>query len=174
MSDGTVNRAYLALGSNIDPEQNLPEAVRQLSRFGRVLAVSRVWETAPVGLTDQPNFLNAAALMETPLTACELRLQAIAEIERLLQRTRDSRNKNAARTIDIDMALFNCEILRIGHRKIPDPNILTRAFVAIPLAELDADYVHPENGRTLAQIAGDFKPQASEIQLRPDVVLLKI
>ena len=170
-SNGPVNRAYLALGSNIEPARNLIEAVRQLAGFGRVVVVSRVWESEPVGFADQPNFLNAALLLETPLSARDFHLGAIETIERLLHRVRDSNNKNAPRTIDVDLALFNREILRIDHRRIPDPDILTRPFVAIPLAELDPGYVHPEDGRTLQKIAEGFVGSTPSLKLRRDIRL---
>ncbi len=172
MAEPIVNRAYLALGSNIRPEDNLPAAARKLTRHGRVLAVSRVWEFPPVGDTAQANYLNTAVLLETPLSAGELRHGPIAEIERTLHRIRDPKNKNAPRTIDIDIVLFNREILRIGHRQIPDPEILKRAFIAIPLSEIDPGYLHPEHGVTLKEIAQALQASAATMKLRPDVLLL--
>ena len=171
MSSAPVNRAYLVLGSNIDAESNLPAAVAKLAEHGRVCGASAVWETAPLGFADQPNFLNAAVLLATPLSAIELQ-EAIGDIEQSLGRVRDPQNKNAPRTIDVDVALLNRDVLQIEHRRIPDPDILERAFVATVLAELDPDYVHPETGQTLAQIAGSFPPAPSTMLLRPDVILL--
>ena len=172
MTEPIVNRAYLALGSNIRPEGNLPAAARMLTRHGRVLAASSVWECPPVGDTAQANYLNAAVLLETSLSADELRLGPIAKIERTLHRIRDPKNKNAPRTIDIDIALFNRGILRIGHRQIPDPEILKRAFIAIPLSEIDPEYLHPEHGVTLKEIAQALQSSAATMKLRPDVRLL--
>jgi len=107
MGDNTMaNRAYLSLGSNIEPERYLPAAVQRLARFGQIRAVSHVWQTQPVGLVDQPDFLNAAVLLETPLSAAALRQQVVARIEQDLGRARTG-NKNAPRTIDIDIVLFN-------------------------------------------------------------------
>jgi len=171
MTEPEFNRAFLALGSNIDPERNLVAAVRMLCRYGRITAVSRVWETPPDGYADQPNILNAAVLLETSLTARQLRLEAIAEIEQSLHRVRDPNNRNAPRTIDIDISLFNNEILQIEHRHIPDPAILQKSFVAIPLADLDPVYVHPIDNRTLQDIADGFAQAAADMQLRPDIVL---
>ena len=172
MSEGPSNRAFLSLGSNIDPETNLPAAVRELQRFGRVVAVSQVWETEPVGFADQANFLNAALLLETPLSPEALQFEVVVEVETVLGRIRDPHNKNAPRTIDIDLALFNRDVLKLEQRQIPDPDILERAFVAIPLSELDPEYLHPSENRTLAEIAGDFDVELRSIQLRPDVILL--
>jgi len=167
----TGNRAYLTLGSNIAPAENLPAAVRELATFGTICGISRVWETIPVGFADQPNFLNAALLLETPLSARDLRLHAITEIEQTLNRVRDPHNRNAPRTIDIDIALFNRDVLTIEHRRIPDPDLLERPFLAIPLAELDPDYVHPQAGLTLARIATRFEAGTDEMRLRDDILL---
>ncbi len=172
MPDTLPNLAYLSLGSNIEPERNLPTAVEWLGRWGHVRAVSAVWESAPLGFLDQPNFLNAAALLETGLSAQALRQEAIASIETALGRFRTA-NKNAPRTIDIDIMLFNYDILQVGQRRIPSPEVLERPFVAIPLAEIAPDYVHPEIGRTLRQIAGRFDPEVAGLRRRDDVILVK-
>jgi 2-amino-4-hydroxy-6-hydroxymethyldihydropteridine diphosphokinase len=167
---GKGNRAYLSLGSNIEPERNLPAAVAQLARYGQIKRVSTVWQTAPVGLIDQPDFLNAALLLETPLSAQVLREQAIVEIERNLKRVR-TKDKNAPRRIDIDIMLFNEDVLSLGQRHIPDSEVLERSFVAIPLAEIAPDYVHPETGQTLQEIAQRFDLADTGMKRRDDVVL---
>ncbi len=171
MHDTFPNLAYLSLGSNVEPERNLATAVDWLGRWGRVQAVSTVWESAPVGLVDQPNFLNAAVLLETGLSAQALRQEAITSIEMALGRVRTA-NKNAPRPIDIDIMLFNQDVLQVGQRHIPDPEVLERPFVAIPLAEIAPDYVHPEIGQTLRQIAGRFDPAAAGMRRRDDVTRL--
>jgi 2-amino-4-hydroxy-6-hydroxymethyldihydropteridine diphosphokinase len=66
-----LNRVLVSLGSNIDKEQNLPAAVQLLSRLCHIVAVSSAYETVPVGLEDQPTFLNAAVLVETDLEAAQ-------------------------------------------------------------------------------------------------------
>ncbi len=160
------NVAYLSLGSNIEPEANLPAALRLLAQLTRLVAVSSVWETAPLGWAGQANFLNAAAAVETELTALALRQTVLEPIERRLGRVRQA-NKNGPRPIDLDIMLFNEDILELGQRHIPDPEIVERAFVAIPLAEIAPHYRHPELGQTLAEIAGRF--ETSGMQPRPEV-----
>ena len=171
MSDFTpTNLAYLSLGSNIEPEHNLQEAVAQLAQFGRVKAVSSVWQTTAVGFTEQPDFLNVAVLLETNLSARTIRQHAITQIENDLGRVR-TENKNGPRTIDIDIMLFNHDVISIGSRRIPDPELLERSFVAIPMAEIAPDYLHPEAKITLAEIALQFNLETDVITRRDDVEL---
>lgn len=170
-SDGKSVRVFLSLGSNIEPEKNLPAAVRELQRYGKVLAVSQVWQSAPVGYAEQADFLNAAVLLETLLSAAELRNVAIPEIEAKLHRVRDPNNKNAPRTIDLDISLYGREVIEVVGRRIPDPDILSRVFVAVPLAELDPEYVHPETGTTLCEVAAGLEAATRGMKLRSDVPL---
>ena len=163
-----LNTAYLSLGSNIEPETNIKSAVELLARHTKLLAVSSVWETKPVGFTKQANFLNAAAIVQTKLPAQQLKERALRKIEKLLGRVRQA-NKNAPRSIDIDIMLFNRQIFTMGHRHIPDPEILERPFVALPLAEIAPDYVHPETGQTLKEIAESFNVSNEDMFLREDV-----
>jgi 2-amino-4-hydroxy-6-hydroxymethyldihydropteridine diphosphokinase len=170
MAEGARHRAYLSLGSNINPESNLPAAVRELSTFGKIVAVSRVWESAPVGFTEQANFLNAAVLLETTFSADAVWTQVIPSVERRLGRVRDPANKNAPRTIDVDLSLLDDEVVTTGTRLLPDPEILKRSFVALPLAELDRQYVHPTAGRSLGEIAKELTLK-QPLQVRSDVSL---
>lgn len=148
-----ANCVYILLGSNIDKERNLPQAVRLLAKFGCVVAVSSVYETAPVGLEDQPHFFNAAVQVETELSAAAFRRQVLARIERLLGRIRTS-DKNAPRTIDADIVLFNEDVFELDEsHHIPDPDLLEFPHVAVPVSELAPDYLHPETGERLGYIA---------------------
>ncbi len=171
MDESRINRAFLTLGSNIDPIRNLPAACVELARYGTLLASSRVWQTAPIGYRDQPQFLNAAVLLETQSSVQHLRCDVVPEIESRLQRVRDPGNRDGPRTIDIDIALFNCDVVDGDGCCIPDPDILTRPYLAVTLAELDADYVHPQTGTTLAEIAQRLTAKSPAMQLRNDVVL---
>jgi 2-amino-4-hydroxy-6-hydroxymethyldihydropteridine diphosphokinase len=145
-----MNRVFVSLGSNIDPQRNLPEAVRRLAARCRLVAVSPVYETAPVGKTDQPNFLNAAVQIETELPPADLKAMLQA-IEDELGRVR-TEDKNAPRTIDLDISLYNDLVLELGHRQIPDPEILQFPHIARPLADLAPQYRHPATGQTLSEI----------------------
>ncbi len=163
--------AYLSLGSNLDKEHNLPAAVRRLAAQGRLLAVSAVYETAPVGNPDDPSFFNAAVALETKLPPAELKQQVLARIEQQLGRQR-SADPNAPRTIDVDISLYDNAILNLGKRQIPDPEILCFPHIAVPLADLAPNYRHPETGETLAEIAARLTAAAGQPLLRRDDVVL--
>lgn len=160
MAEARLNRAYLSLGSNIDKERNIAEAVRLLAEAVSVVTVSSVYETVPVGNPNQESFLNVAVVIETPLSAEALKAEVLVAIEDRLGRRR-TKDKNAPRTIDIDIALFNDEVR--------DPEISTRPHLAVPLSEVAPDYRHAPSGKTLAQIAGEL-PQAG-IKRRSDLSL---
>jgi 2-amino-4-hydroxy-6-hydroxymethyldihydropteridine diphosphokinase len=162
------NRAFVALGSNIQPERYLPQAVQRLAERTRLLAVSRVYESRPVGRTDQPAFLNAAVLVETGLGAVGFKEQVLAEIERELGRVRTA-DRNAPRTLDLDLALWNDEVLEVGGRRIPDPEIVRQPFIARPLADLAPHYRHPEEDRSLLEIAEGLGDEG--LEHRADLVL---
>ena len=162
--------ACLALGSNIRPEFYLPAAAAELGRYGCLVSVSRVWQSAPVDGSDRPDFLNAAVLLKTPLTAATLCWDVARSIEAGLGRVRDPDDAHAARTIDIDLALFDDEELVIEHRRIPDPQLLDRVFVAVPVAELRPGFLWPGTGRSLAQMASALRCRG-DLRPRPDVRL---
>ena len=161
------HRVFLALGSNINAEHNLHAAVRRLASRFHMRAVSPVYETAPVGKTDQPNFLNAAALIETDLSAAQVK-QVLQALEQELGRVR-SEDKNAPRTIDLDISLFDDQVLDMGSRHIPDPDLSKYPHIARPLADLAPQQRHPETGQTLQEIAQGLP--AGGLVRRPDVVL---
>lgn len=163
-----LNRAYLSLGGNIEPAANMRAAFHLLAEQTDLVAVSTVWETRPLGPSKQPNYLNCAAIVDTPLSAVHLRESVLRGIEAQLGRVRQA-DKFAPRPMDIDIMFFNEDILTLGQRHIPDAEVLERAFVAIPLAELAPDYVHPETGQTLREIAAQFSEAKAQMIRRPDV-----
>lgn len=151
------NQVVVALGSNINKERNLPLAIQLLGELCAVTAVSPIYETEPVGLLNQPNFWNAAVLIETDLNATEIKLNVINVIEAKLKRIRLP-DKNAARTIDADIVLFNDAVFAYEGgdgrlRPIPDPDLLRFAHVAVPVADLLPDFLHPQTGEPLGNLA---------------------
>jgi len=155
---------YVLLGSNINPHENLVKAIRHLRQITTVLALSPVYRTAPQGFTDQSDFLNMAVKIHTYRTPIEFKTQVIDHIESKLGRVRDPNNKDAPRTIDLDIVLWNTESLEYGDKPwiIPDSDITQYPHVAIPLADLAPDFVHPTQGKTLAEIADSFDKKGVE------------
>ncbi len=164
-----MNLAYISIGSNIDKQANITACLKKLRNLCTVKNVSSIYETNPVGNTNQENFFNVALILETSLTPEELKSSVLNAAERDLDRTR-TEDKNAPRTIDLDISLFNQWTLTLGKRKIPDPEILQYPHIAIPLAEIAPDYVHPVTGETLSQIAGHFD-KTKGVKRRDDISL---
>jgi 2-amino-4-hydroxy-6-hydroxymethyldihydropteridine diphosphokinase len=139
--------------------------VRLLAERCAVLARSPVYRTPPQGFADQPDFYNMAVKVATALSPADFKQDVLARIEQALGRLRDPHNRNAPRTIDLDIALWGEAVLEYGAKpwRVPDPDILRFAHLAVPLAALAPDYVHPETGATLAQIAGRFDASAMQV-----------
>ncbi|MDN4527473.1 2-amino-4-hydroxy-6-hydroxymethyldihydropteridine diphosphokinase [Fictibacillus fluitans] len=137
------NMVYLSLGSNLgNREEYIRQAVQELEAHPdmEVRMVSSLYETDPVGYTDQPPFLNAAVRVQTSLSAEEL-LSITQKIENKLERIREIRW--GPRTIDLDILLYNSERIHSDTLHIPHPRMLERAFVLIPLLEIAPDLTFP-------------------------------
>jgi 2-amino-4-hydroxy-6-hydroxymethyldihydropteridine diphosphokinase len=158
MTSNNTSTVYISLGSNIDPETNLKRAIQLIGQRCTVLAVSHAYRTPPQGFADQADFLNLAVKVTTELDANTLKHAVLDWIERELKRLRDPNNKNAPRTIDLDISLWNTDVFDYGEKPwhVPDKDILRFAHVALPLAEIAPDYVHPTEHVALKMIAGRF------------------
>ncbi len=150
---GTEVRVYLSLGSNLgDRRDNLERALRRLGetpglRIGRV---SRKYRSAPLGVTEQPEFLNLAAEAFTTLAPTEL-LRAVKSLEAALGRPKTG-PRWGPRVIDIDILLYDGAPVEAPDLVVPHPGMEERAFVMVPLAEIAPDLVLP-SGRRAAEVA---------------------
>lgn len=146
--------AAIALGSNLvsefgDREANLREAVRRLGELGEVKAVSRFYDTEPVGYIDQPRFLNGAVVLATALDPAEL-MRALLEIERGMGRERVV--EKGPRVIDLDLLLYRDRVMNTAELTLPHPEMQERSFVLMPLSQVAGDWVHPVLGMTVAEM----------------------
>lgn len=133
------HKAYLALGSNLgDREGCLFKAIQSISNIARscLINVSNIYETEPVGYTDQGRFLNMAVLIQTALAPLQL-LDELQKIESELKRTREIRW--GPRTIDIDILLYDNCVINHPRLTIPHPRMFERAFALIPLMDIYKD-----------------------------------
>jgi 2-amino-4-hydroxy-6-hydroxymethyldihydropteridine diphosphokinase len=156
-----LKTVYLGLGSNLgDRAATLDAALRKLdSPELRLTRASGIYETEPMGLKEQPWFLNLVAEFQTTLFPRQL-LQRTKKIENELGRKRGVRNgpRNGPRTIDIDILLYGSAIVQSEELEIPHPRFRERRFVLAPLAELNPDLRDPVSGQQvkalLAAITG--------------------
>ncbi|HEY0673608.1 MAG TPA: 2-amino-4-hydroxy-6-hydroxymethyldihydropteridine diphosphokinase [Longimicrobiales bacterium] len=149
-------RTFIGLGSNVgDRGANLRRAVMLLRRQMAVVAVSSIYESDPVGYTDQPRFWNMVVQVETDLSPRAL-LECLIGIEQEMGRERSFRN--APRNIDLDILLHDDVVMDEPGLNIPHPRIAQRAFVLKPLLELAPDLVDPASGQRYRDIlrAGQF------------------
>lgn len=161
--------AFISLGSNIAPEENLRRAVEQLhSTFGEVL-VSPVYRSAAVGF-DGPEFLNAVAMVETGLPASDI-AERLLQIENQCLRDR-TQPRFSSRTLDLDLLMVDQLIVTTDTLTLPRAEILEEAFVLRPLADIAGSVLHPVAGVTIEKLWRCFqladegaKPAMTEVEL---------
>lgn len=149
-----LHTVYLALGSNMgNKEENIDRAIENISkRMGRVTAISAFYITEPEGFESENNFINAACEVQTVLLPLEV-LELTQVIEREMGRKRKSVNKAYSdRIIDIDILLYDNEIVEYPHLIIPHPHLHKRDFVLLPLADIAGDKIHPVLQKTINKL----------------------
>jgi GTP cyclohydrolase-4 len=153
---------YLGLGSNMgDRQENLDKALDFLSQRVRMGKISSVYDTEPVGNPEQPRFLNLVCQAYTRLEPAGL-LALAKGIESKLGRTGKS---NTPRPIDIDILLYDEQVIETPELTIPHPKMAERAFVLIPLAEIAPDLVHPVSGKTIKELSEGVKEKQGVLKL---------
>ena len=151
----TMIRAYIGLGSNLgDREATLAAAVEELDAAPgvSVLGVSTLIDTEPVGVLDQPRFLNGALAIETELPPREL-LDLLLAVEARFGRDRTAVPAQGPRTLDLDLLVYGEEEVDEPGLRVPHPRLHERAFVLRPLAEVEPELVVSGKGPILALLA---------------------
>ena len=152
-----MHQVCLLLGSNIEPEKNIPRAIQLLEQKLTILEKSSIWESASESCC-YPDFLNMAILGKTSLTAGQLKERILRPLEARMGRVRTS-DKNASRPIDIDIILYDGQII--------DPDLLQHVYLAVPVAELLPDYLSAD-GENLKDVAKRLA-HSTPIKVRVDI-----
>jgi 2-amino-4-hydroxy-6-hydroxymethyldihydropteridine diphosphokinase len=139
--------AYIGLGSNLNnPKEQIKQALISLNQQEdvEIIGLSSLYQSKPVDNSKQPDYLNAVAKVNTHLTALEL-LRVCQHIEEKQHRVREK--KWGARTIDLDIILYGMQVIASKELIIPHPEMMNRAFVLVPLAEIEPDLEVPILGK---------------------------
>ena len=149
--------AYIGLGSNLnDRMANLNKAIELIEQDSRISALKRssVYQTEPVGIKDQPLFLNMVLEVETEFSPFDL-LHFLQEIERKMGRKKGKRW--GPRNIDLDLLLYDEQIINNAELTLPHAQMHLRKFVLTPLAEIAKDKIHPLNKKTISELLKNMK-----------------
>lgn len=155
--------AAIALGSNLPsefggPGENLDEAARRVRDLGRVIVVSSYFQTAPEINVNQPDFVNAALLLETELAPLDL-MRALLAIETEMGRVRTGIPPKGPRRIDLDLIFFDDAVIASEQLVLPHPGVAARRFVLAPLAEIAPEWIDPRSGLTVRQLLAALESQ---------------
>jgi 2-amino-4-hydroxy-6-hydroxymethyldihydropteridine diphosphokinase len=150
--------AYLGLGANLgDPRRQLAEALERLNTAEEVEVnrVSTFYQNPPLGPANQPWYVNAAARVRTRLGPEEL-LQLLQQVETAMGRVRGERW--GPRRLDLDLLLYNGEVIFAPHLVVPHPEMHRRVFVLVPLAEIAPQAWHPVLGKSAEDLLSELDP----------------
>jgi len=145
--------AYIGLGSNLqDPETQVKGALQQLADLGHchLLKTSSLYRSPPMGPEDQPDYVNAVAMLRTTLSAEDL-LDTLQAIERQHARVRE--RHWGPRTLDLDLLLYGQAVIDSARLTVPHPGVAERNFVLYPLAEINSALMVPGQGEVQALLA---------------------
>ena len=150
-----MNRVFVAVGSNVDPEVNVHAAICALAAHMPIVAISTVYRSEPEGRPGQPWFYNCVVEVRTEMSPQDLKFHLLRRIEADLGRLRTA-DKYAPRTVDLDLLLYGELVLDTGDLVLPDPGIAHRPFLTVPLSELAPTLKLPGSVETMAEVAADL------------------
>lgn len=162
--DNNLKRVFLGIGSNIDPEQNITNALVHLSKHVSISGISMFYRTKPLLRKNQDEYLNGVWQISTSTSPGELKFNVLRMIEEELHRRRGS-DSYAPRTIDLDILLYADLVIDEENLTIPDPDVCKRPFIAFPLFELVPDLIMPDTKIPLT----DILSKLSRENMIPDI-----
>ena len=151
MRPDSARGVFVSVGSNIAPETNIIEAARALRRHVIIAAVSPLFETPPEGPPNQPTFVNGVWRLETDIRPHPLKFDILRRVEESLGRVR-TEDKYAPRPIDLDLIMYNDEIIKTPELVIPDPDIVRFSHIAVPLAAVAPNLVLPGSRQPVSEL----------------------
>lgn len=160
MSSSQIHIAWIGLGSNLPSPagpsaETIEAALLALETIGEVTARSSLYETAPVGITNQPAFVNAVAALKST-DSPEALLEKLLAIERDFGRDRRNSPPKGPRTLDLDLLLVDDLIVNTASLSLPHPALAERRFVLVPLAEIAPELWHPVLHKTMRDLLADL------------------
>lgn len=156
--------AYIGVGSNINPEESIENALSLLVKHVELVNISSFYWTKPLLNKSQDDYLNGALRIKTVFSPKKLKFSLLKKIETKLGRKK-SIDKYLSRIIDFDLILYDDLVINKNDFIIPDSDIYTRAFIAIPLLELNPDLVLPDTGQSIKKIVKKFKMNGMIVNL---------
>lgn len=168
-----MNKFYISVASNIEPESNIQAAVSRLRQFARIVSVSRCFVTDAIPSPEDepgtyyPYYVNCVVLLESTYDAKNFKRSVLQHLESALGRIR-TKNKFASRTIDLDILLYNDEVISDEGIEVPDPDILDRWFLLLGILDIDPEAALPTTSRPLSEYLGrlDAEELAKSDRLR--------
>ena len=143
---------HISVAGNLEPEKNLPRALKLLGKITELVALSTFYRTAAIGRPEQPDYLNGVAAVRFGGDARSLKLARLRVIEMQLGRVRGF-DRYAPRTIDLDLLLFGNEVIDEDGLVLPDPDLWRRPFLAAGVLELAPELVVPGTGKLVRELA---------------------
>ncbi|MBM3412281.1 MAG: 2-amino-4-hydroxy-6-hydroxymethyldihydropteridine diphosphokinase [Bacteroidetes bacterium] len=159
-----MNLVYLLTGSNLgDRIENLNKAAQLINeKAGKLMACSKFYQTSPWGPLEQPDYINQALLIETPLSPSSL-MERLLSLEEKIGRIRTL--KYGPRVIDIDILYYGSEVINTPLVQVPHPAVQNRRFALIPLEEIAPNYIDPITGKTISQLLAVCQDMGTVLQL---------
>jgi 2-amino-4-hydroxy-6-hydroxymethyldihydropteridine diphosphokinase len=159
-----MERVFVGVGSNIDPEHNVVGALKLLGGKVTIVAVSTFYRTEPIG--SPPEYVNGVVEVRTEIEPSELKHEVLRSVEQSFGRVRNA-EKNSPRTIDLDLLLYGQRVVEQEALRLPDPDITERPFLFLPLFELAPELLLPGLEIKISDLAKSYSNPGAGVTARP-------